>query len=144
MESAEQRAGDRRRIRTVVAVTFVTTVTDTLSLLFGFFGVNAQQVDQSRSMFDDSYAPIYALIAFILASSLAIFGGMRLHERWSERRERGLLRTWETIHGPLAREFGMVMLDPMHMAAPPPNPKVPGTRPRPPDEEPQPSGTRTQ
>ncbi|MER7202829.1 hypothetical protein [Streptomyces sp. CB01635] len=144
VESAEQRAGDRRRIRTVVAVTFVTTITGTLSLLFGFFGVNAEQVDQSRSMFDDRYTPIYGLIALILASALAIFSGMRLHERWSERREHGQLRTWETIHGLLAREFGTVMLDPTRMVAPPPNPRVPATRPRPPDEEPQRSGTRTQ
>ncbi|MFI9781251.1 hypothetical protein ACIHCV_42730 [Streptomyces sp. NPDC051956] len=115
-----------------------------MSLLFGFFGVNAEQVDQSRSMFDDRYTPIYGLIALILAGALAIFSGMRLHERWSERRERGLLRTWETIHGLLAREFGTVMLDPTRMVAPPPNLRVPATRPRPPDEEPQRSGTRMQ
>ncbi|WP_338898611.1 hypothetical protein WBG99_25990 [Streptomyces sp. TG1A-60] len=143
VESTEQRAGDRRRIRTVVAVTFVTTVTGTLSLLFGFFGINARQVDEHRSMFDDSYTPIYALIALILACAMGIFGGMRLHERWTERRERSRIRTWETIHGLLAREFGAVILDPARMATSPPTPTVPGTRTRPPDEEPQPSGTPT-
>ncbi|WP_432586364.1 hypothetical protein ABVG11_09640 [Streptomyces sp. HD1123-B1] len=141
VESAEQRAGDRRRIRTVVAVTFVTTVTGTLSLLFGFFGVNARQVDSQRSMFDDRYMPIYAIIAFILACAVAIFGGMRLHERWSERRERSRLRTWETIHGLLAREFGTVMLDPTRIMAVAPDPRVPGTRTQPPEGEPQRSGT---
>ncbi|OEJ21744.1 hypothetical protein AS594_39560 [Streptomyces agglomeratus] len=141
VESAEQRAGDRRRIRTVVAVTFVTTVTGTLSLLFGFFGINARQVDEDRSMFDDRYTPIYALITLILACALAIFSGMRLHERWTERRERNRIRTWETIHGLLAREFGAVMLDPARMAPAPSSRTIPGTRTRPPDEEPQPSGT---
>lgn len=144
VESAEQRAADRRRIRTVVAVTFVTTITGTLSLLFGFFGVNAQQVDERRSMFDDRYTPIYALIAVILACALAIFGGMRLHERWSERRERSRMSTWESIHGLLVREFGAVMLDPARLTGAPPNPRVPDPRTRPPDGEPQPSGTPAQ
>ncbi|WP_405537990.1 hypothetical protein [Streptomyces antimycoticus] len=140
VQSAEQRAGDRRRIRTVVAVTFVTTVTGTLSLLFGFFGINAQQVDQSQSMFDERYIPIYAITALILACAMVIFGGMRLHERWHERQERGHIRTWETIHGLLAREFGTVMLDPARVAASRPRTRVPGTRTPPPDEEPRPSG----
>ncbi|MFE2579945.1 hypothetical protein [Streptomyces sp. NPDC059378] len=140
VESAEQRAGDRRRIRTVVAVTFVTTITGTLSLLFGFFGINARQVDDQRSMFDDRYTPIYTLIALILACALAIFGGMRLHERRTERRERSRDRTWGTIHGLLTREFGAIMLDPTRFTpTPSPNPTVPGTRTRPPDGEPQPS-----
>ncbi|MEV7469673.1 hypothetical protein AB0O20_24675 [Streptomyces kronopolitis] len=78
VESMERRAADRRRVRTVVAVTFVTTVSGTLSLLFGFFGINARQVDDHRSMFDDHYTPIYALIATILLCALAIFAGMRL------------------------------------------------------------------
>ncbi|GAA1202253.1 hypothetical protein [Streptomyces rhizosphaericus] len=141
VESAEQRAGDRRRIRTVVAVTFVTTVTGTLSLLFGFFGVNARQVDQNRSMFDDRYVPIYAIIALILACATAIFGGMRVHERWRERQERSRTHTWETIHGLLAREFGTILLDPVRMTASPRRTGVPGSRTPPPDEEPQPSGT---
>lgn len=142
VESAEQRAGDRRRIRTVVAITFVTTVSGTLSLLFGFFGINARQVDDQRSMFDDRYTPIYALIALILACALAIFGGMRLHERRTERRERSRIRSWETIHGLLAREFGAVMLNPANFAAPAsPGRTVPGSRTGPPDGEPHPSGT---
>ncbi|WP_261400705.1 hypothetical protein [Streptomyces salinarius] len=141
VESAEQRAGDRRRIRTVVAVTFVTTITGTLSLLFGFFGINAQQVDERRSMFDERYTPIYALIAVIMACALAIFVGMRWHELRTERRERGRPSTWEDIHGLLAREFGAVVLDPGRVTASPALPGVPG--PRPPDGAPQPSGSPT-
>lgn len=140
VESAEQRAGDRRRIRTVVAVTFVTTITGTLSLLFGFFGVNARQVDEQRSMFDDHYAPIYALIAVILAVALTIFTGMRLHERWTERRERGQRPSWGDIHGLLAHEFGAVVLDPARITASPPDPRVPDPRTPPPDGEPQRTG----
>ncbi|MFE7781776.1 hypothetical protein [Streptomyces nigrescens] len=120
VESMERRAADRRRVRTVVAVTFVTTVSGTLSLLFGFFGINARQVDEHRSMFDDHYTPIYALIATILLCALAIFAGMRLQERWEERRDRSRTRTWESTHRLLAREAGAVVLDP---AAQPPSPQ---------------------
>ncbi|MFE7313128.1 hypothetical protein ACFU7T_08465 [Streptomyces sp. NPDC057555] len=137
IESMEQRAADRRRVRTVVAVTFVTTVSGTLGLLFGFFGINASQVDQNRSMFDDHYAPIYAVIATILFCALAIFAGMRLQERWEERRDRSRTRTWESMHRLLAREAGAIVLDP---TTPPPLPqRLPGSRR--PDSRTQPSRT---
>ncbi|MFE5736594.1 hypothetical protein [Streptomyces celluloflavus] len=126
VESMEQRAADRRRVRTVVAVTFVTTVSGTLGLLFGFFGINASQVDQNRSMFDDHYTPIYALIATILLCALAIFTGMRLQERWEERRDRGRTRTWESTRRLLAREAGAVILAPT--TTPPPPQHLPGSR----------------
>lgn len=133
VESMEQRAADRRRVRTVVAVTFVTTVSGTLGLLFGFLGINARQVDEHRSMFDDHYTPIYALIVTILLCAFAIFAGMRLQERWEERRDRGRTRTWEGTHRLLAREAGSVVLDP---ATPPsPSQRLPGSRR---------AGTRTQ
>lgn len=113
-------------VRTVVSVTFVTTITGTLSLLFGFFGINARQVDQQRSMFDDHYTPIYALITAILLCAMAIFGAMRLQERWEERRDRGRTRTWEGTHRLLAREVGTVILDP---ADAPAARRIPGSRP---------------
>ncbi|GGX48120.1 hypothetical protein [Streptomyces noursei] len=130
VESMEQRAADRRRVRTVVAVTFVTTVSGTLGLLFGFFGINASQVDQNRSMFDDHYTPIYALIATILLCALAIFTGMRLQERWEERRDRSRTRTWESTHRLLAREAGAVILDPTTPPSPLPRSRRPENRTR--------------
>ncbi|SCK56911.1 hypothetical protein YWIDRAFT_08181 [Streptomyces sp. SceaMP-e96] len=126
VESMERRAADRRRVRTVVSVTFVTTITGTLSLLFGFFGINARQVDQQRSMFDDHYTPIYALITAILLCAVAIFGAMRLQERWEERHDRDRARTWEGTHRLLAREVGTVILDP---ADAPAARRIPGSRP---------------
>ena len=81
VQSVEERADDARRVRTVVAVTFVTTVGGTLSLLFGFFGINATQVDGSRSIFDMRYIWIYALIGFLIIGALGIFIAMRAHER---------------------------------------------------------------
>ncbi|MFF4602630.1 hypothetical protein ACFY12_07725 [Streptomyces sp. NPDC001339] len=126
VESMEQRAADRRRVRTVVAVTFVTTVSGTLGLLFAFFGINARQVDEHRSMFDGRYTPIYALIATILLCALAIFAGMRLQERWEERRDRSRTRTWESTHRLLAREAGTVILEPATPPSPPQ--RLPGSR----------------
>jgi hypothetical protein len=137
VQSAEQRAEDRRRIRTVVAVTFVTTITATLSLLFGFFGINAKQVDETRSMFDARYAPIYVLIALIMAAAALIFVGMRIHERWAERREGARLRLGETIHGLLAREFGAIVLDPAGIRPPTSHATVPPSRESPDDRVPQ-------
>ncbi|MGW0731635.1 hypothetical protein [Streptomyces sp. NPDC002851] len=128
VESIEQRAADRRRVRTVVAVTFVTTVSGTLGLLFGFFGINARQVDEQRSMFDDHYAPIYLLIATILACAIVIFGGMRLQERWEQRRERNQTRNWEGTHRLLARELGAVVLESPRPPAPPVGGPVPPMR----------------
>ena len=80
VQSVEERADDARRVRTVVAVTFVTTVAGTLSLLFGFFGINATQVDGHRSIFDLRYIWIYALITFIIIGALGIFVAMRTLE----------------------------------------------------------------
>lgn len=81
VQSTENRADDARRVRTVAAVTFVTTVGGTLSLLFGFFGINATQVNGARSIFDGRYLPIYLLIGGLILSALGIFAVMRAQER---------------------------------------------------------------
>lgn len=88
VQSTENRAEDARRVRTVVAVTFVTTVGGTLSLLFGFFGINATQVNGARSIFDDHYLPIYLLIGGLIITALAIFTAMRAHEQRNQTHQR--------------------------------------------------------
>ncbi|MGW2766164.1 hypothetical protein [Streptomyces sp. NPDC001275] len=129
VESMEQRAADRRRVRTVVAVTFVTTISGTLGLLFGFFGINARQVDERRSMFDNHYTPIYTLIAAIFLCAIAIFLGMHMQERWEKRRDRSRGRTWDGTHHLLAREAGAVVLDiPATPVTPPPDLRLPTVR----------------
>ena len=59
VQSVEARADDARRVRTVAAVTFVTTIAGMISLLFAFLGINASEVDPARSMFDHRYLAIY-------------------------------------------------------------------------------------
>jgi hypothetical protein len=92
VQSIENRADDARRVRTVAAVTFVSTVAGTLSLLFGFFGINATQVNANHSMFDPRYVWIYLLILFLLGGAAAIFLGMRYQERRQHQRDQR--RTW--------------------------------------------------
>jgi hypothetical protein len=72
-----ERNGSRRRTLGHASSRFIANL---ISREIGFFGINAQQVDERRSMFDDRYTPIYVLIAVIMACALAIFVGMRWHE----------------------------------------------------------------
>jgi uncharacterized membrane protein len=83
LTSVEDRTDDARRMRTVVAVTFVSTIGGTLALLFGFFGVNAAQVNNTTSMFDFRYLPIYLVIALIVIFAVGIY----LFLAWQERCE---------------------------------------------------------
>lgn len=83
VQSVEARADDARRLRTVAAVTFVTTIVGTIGLLFTFLGVNAREVQSDRSMFDHHYLPIYATIAGIAMAGGAVFAGLA----WWQRRQ---------------------------------------------------------
>lgn len=111
VESAELRAADRRRVRTVVAVTFVTTVTATLGLLFAFFGINAREVDEQRSMFDLAYTPVYALIATVLVLGFLVYAALHATDRAVMRRHVAPLPTWHGTHRLLAGELGTALLD---------------------------------
>lgn len=79
VESIERRADEDRRLRWSVAIGFVSVVAIPISLVLAFFGVNATQVDENRSMFDPAYMWIYGgtgllvLISIILAGILYIF-----------------------------------------------------------------------
>ena len=81
--SIEDRADDARRTRTVGAVTFISTIAGTLALLFSFFGINAAQVNQQASMFDQRYLSIYLLTLFIIVLAISIY----LTLAWQERRQ---------------------------------------------------------
>ncbi|MCM9078643.1 MULTISPECIES: hypothetical protein [Streptomyces] len=112
IESAELRAADRRRVRTVVAVTFVTTVTATLGLLFAFFGINASEVDERRSMFDLAYAPVYAVIVIVLVFGFLLYALLQAFDRAALRRSRtAQAPTWHGTHRLLASELGTALLD---------------------------------
>ncbi|WP_240528224.1 hypothetical protein [Streptomyces amritsarensis] len=111
VESTELRAADRRRVRTVVAVTFITTVTATLGLLFAFFGINAKEVDEGRSMFDPAYVPVYGLIATVLVLGFLVYSVLHAVDRAALRRFAAPAPTWHGTHRLLAAELGTALLD---------------------------------
>ena len=83
VSSIEDRADDARRTRTVGAVTFIATIAGTLALLFGFFGINAAQVNDRVSMFDHRYLPIYLIIVLIIVLAVGIYAALA----WQEKRD---------------------------------------------------------
>ncbi|MFJ3520043.1 hypothetical protein [Streptomyces sp. NPDC090131] len=110
--SAEQRTAERRRVRTVAAVTFVTTVTATLGLLFTFLGINATEVDERRSMFDLAYAPVYAVIVVVLVFGFLLYAVLQALDRAALRRSHAVQTpTWHGTHRLLASELGTALLD---------------------------------
>jgi len=92
VQSLDQRADERRRVRTTAAVTFVTTVAGTFGLLFGFFGINADQVRPDRSIFDHRYAAIYLLIVALILTAGILYLVLRVLERRQIERDRQWLR----------------------------------------------------
>lgn len=74
VESIERRADEDRRLRWTIAVGFVSVVAIPISLILAFFGINATQVDENRSMFDPGYLWVYAGVGLmiVIAVSLAI------------------------------------------------------------------------
>ena len=81
IESVERRADDDRRMRWTAAVGFLTTVGLPLSLVLTFFGINAREVNQDRSMFDAHYLPMHSLLAAIIVAGLALSGGILVQQR---------------------------------------------------------------
>lgn len=92
VQSVEERADERRRVRTAAAVTLVTTVAGTFGLLFGFFGINAAQVRPERSIFDNRYAGIYLLIVGLIVTAGVVYLGLHAYERRQTQRDRQWLQ----------------------------------------------------
>jgi hypothetical protein len=72
IESSERRADEDRRRRWAIAVGFVSTVAIPISLILSFLGINASQVDPSRSMFDPAYAWVYAGVGLLAITAVTL------------------------------------------------------------------------
>ncbi len=59
------------------------SVGGTLAILFGFFGINASEVNPTSSMFDERYTPIYFIIVLIVGGALVLYFMLA----WQHRRQ---------------------------------------------------------
>ena len=98
IESIERRGDENRRVRYAVAVGFVSAVAIPASLILAFLGINAAQVDSSRSMFSHHYLGMYLTVTAVIvlgaALSLALYVQQprdARHHRSSDQRSRWTL-----------------------------------------------------
>ena len=80
IESIERRADEDRRLRWTVAIGFVSAVAIPVGLVLAFFGVNASQVEDDRSMFDPTYAWVYAGVALLAVVAVALALTLYVHQ----------------------------------------------------------------
>jgi uncharacterized integral membrane protein len=82
IQSLERRADDDRRPRRTVAVGFVSVVSIPVGLVLGFFGINASEVDNRRSILDwHHYLPAYVFIVSPVVIGALIFAAYYLRQR---------------------------------------------------------------
>lgn len=88
IESIERRADDNRRVRYAVAVGFVSVVAIPVGLILAFLGINASQVNPSRSMFSHHYLGMYLTVAAIVVLGVLLSLGIYLQQRRGARHHR--------------------------------------------------------
>ncbi len=86
IESQERRADEDRRLRWTVAIGFVSTIAVPVGLILAFLGINAREVDNSWSMFDTRYLPVYALAIVLLLVGALISAALYAQQRRAMRR----------------------------------------------------------
>jgi hypothetical protein len=70
-EAAERRIEDDRRFRGALGLGLLSFVLAPLTVILGFFGVNAREVDANDTMFDlHRYWPIYSLALVLMAAAV--------------------------------------------------------------------------
>ncbi|NUW45770.1 hypothetical protein [Nonomuraea rhodomycinica] len=86
IESQERRADEDRRLRWAIAIGFVSTLAVPVGLILAFLGINAREVDNSWSMFDVRYLPVYALAVLIVLSGVLVSAALYAQQRRAMRR----------------------------------------------------------
>lgn len=66
IESAERRADEERRLRWGVAVGFLSAIAVPCGIILAYFGINANQVNPNRSIFDEHYLPVYITVLIVM------------------------------------------------------------------------------
>ena len=81
IESIERRNDEGRRLRYAVAVGFVSAVAIPVGLILAFLGINARQVEGTRSMFSHHYIGIYLIVLAIMVLGAALALGLYAQQR---------------------------------------------------------------
>jgi hypothetical protein len=66
IESAERRADEERRLRWGIAIGFLSAVAVPSGIILAYFGINANQVNPNRSIFDHHYLPVYVTVFIVM------------------------------------------------------------------------------
>jgi hypothetical protein len=100
IESIERRADENRRIRYAVAVGFVSAVAIPASLILTFLGINASQVQATRSMFSDHYLAMYLAVLAIIIIGTTLSLALYIQQRRKTRQQRDLAQRsrWIPAH----------------------------------------------
>jgi hypothetical protein len=88
IESIERRADDNRRVRYAVAVGFASAVAIPASLILAYLGINASQVNSSRSMFSHQYLGMYLTVVAIIVLAVLLSAGLYVQQRREARHHR--------------------------------------------------------
>lgn len=66
IESAERRADEERRLRWGAAIGFLSAVAVPSGIILAYFGINANEVNPNRSIFDERYLPVYITVLIVM------------------------------------------------------------------------------
>ena len=66
IESVERRADEERRLRWGAAIGFLSAVAVPAGIILAYFGINADEVNPDRSIFDHHYLPVYVTVLAVM------------------------------------------------------------------------------
>lgn len=87
IESVERRADEERRLRWGVAIGFLSAVAVPTGIILAYFGINAEQVSPSRSIFDHHYLPVYLTVLVVMLVGAILAFSLYLQQAVRNRRQ---------------------------------------------------------
>lgn len=87
IESAERRADEERRLRWAVAIGFLSAVAVPTGIILAFFGINANEVNPDRSIFDHHYLPVYITVLTVMTIGALLAFSLYLQQVVRNRRQ---------------------------------------------------------
>ena len=87
IESAERRADEERRLRWGVAIGFLSAVAVPAGIILAYFGINANEVNPDRSIFDHHYLPVYITVLTVMTVGAMLAFSLYLQQVIRNRRQ---------------------------------------------------------